>query len=65
VPTAIVWSAGAQADLAEIYEFIARDTPRYAEMVVRSLLEAPELDAETGKRENLCKSLWLRGWRDR
>lgn len=40
--TAIVWSAGAQADLAEIYEFIARDSQRYAEIVVRSLLAAPE-----------------------
>lgn len=40
--SAIVWSAGAQADLAEIFEFIARDSPRYAEIVIRSLLEAPE-----------------------
>ena len=40
--TAIVWSAGAQADITEIYDFIARDSPRYAEIVVRSLLEAPE-----------------------
>jgi toxin ParE1/3/4 len=41
VVTTIIWSAGARADLAEIYEFIARDSPRYAETVTRSLLEAP------------------------
>lgn len=39
--TRIVWSTGAQADLEEIYEFIARDSPRYAEIVVRGLLGAP------------------------
>lgn len=35
------WSEGAEDDLTQIYEFIARDSIRYAEVVVRALLESP------------------------
>ena len=41
MPALLEWSIGAEEDLAKIYEFIARDSIRYAEVVVRALLEAP------------------------
>ena len=41
MPTPLEWSVGAEDDLSQIYEFIARDSLRYAEVVVRALLDAP------------------------
>lgn len=35
----ILWSDGAEEDLAQIYEFISRDSLRYAEIVIRALLQ--------------------------
>jgi plasmid stabilization system protein ParE len=46
VPTRIVWSEAANAALIEIYEFVAPHSPRYAEVLVRRLIAAPERLAE-------------------
>ena len=40
--TRLVWTEQAVADLEGIREFIARDSPRYAEIVVLRLVEAAE-----------------------
>lgn len=67
MPTRLVWSKGASDDLAQIYQFIARDSPRYAEVVVRALLDAPARLAEfprSGRivpeleREDVREVLW-------
>ena len=36
----VVWSDAAERDLREIHDFIARDSPRYAAIVIRRLREA-------------------------
>jgi plasmid stabilization system protein ParE len=41
-PLEIVWSQQAVDDLVGIRDFIARTSPRYAELTVRKLVEAVE-----------------------
>jgi addiction module RelE/StbE family toxin len=40
--TRIVWSPQSLADLESIRDYIARDSPRYAELVVQRLVSAVE-----------------------
>lgn len=40
--TVLVWSPRASADLESIRAFIAQDSPFYADLVVRRLINAPE-----------------------
>ncbi len=50
--TRIVWSAQAVDDVAEIHDFIARNSPRYAAVVAGRLVAAVDrlrLDPESGR----------------
>lgn len=42
----VIWSPEAAEDVANICDFIAKDSPRYAEIVARRVLEAVEWVAE-------------------
>ena len=48
----LYWSDIAEADLNDIYDYIARDVPYYAELFVDRLLEA------TDKLENLINFIY-------
>ena len=39
----VIWTDSAIQELQEIGEFISKDSPRYAEMTVSSLFEAPSI----------------------
>lgn len=66
----IVWSDVAEADLDDLYDYIARDVPYYAEQFVDRLIEAvgvlqdhpqlgrrvPEAEEREDVRELICQS---------
>lgn len=54
---AVIWSPAADRDLSSIADFIARDSPHYASLFVRSAHEAANSLSELSERGSILEEL--------